>query len=289
MTYEAVWAICEYLEKKRAASLAVTKEVSAALWWLLELRPNVTLQEAERPPYAPSLVCMFQARPPRVLAFHVVWPEAVQEGAALALFQALVSQRFPTQTGAAGLCWRLPKEIWSELDLGHQFLEACAALSLPIQQAESGSCSLHGALQLQGWAQMLSRQGLTRSHLALSFDTYLAKCLGAGPLRLQRASDLRYARLKGYAREPIWQFPALSQLLPHRAARIGADGCVAYDGLHYVDELLAYWPEQEVTLMQFPAAEAWAWVYLKEEFLCQAGARELQRRDGSYRPNRPGR
>jgi len=288
LTYEAVWAMCEFLQAKREASVAVTREVSPEPWWLIELRPAVLLQDEGWDRYAPSLLCILEAHPARILAFCIVRPEEVQEGAALALFQALVAQRVPARTVAAGLRWRLPRLLRSEVPLSAECQQACAALPLAIEEMRDQRYPLPTELQ-RPWERDLSGRCLTRQQFALLFDTYLAKFLGAGPLRTQRACNLQFARLKGYSREPTWQFPALRRLLPHRAAPIGADGCIVYDGLHYVDDLLACWPEQEVTLVQFPTAEAWAWVYQGDEFLCQVGARELRRRDGSYRPNRPGR
>lgn len=288
LTYEAVWAMCEYLQAKREAAVAVTCEVSPEPWWLIELRPAVLLQDEELDRYAPSLMCILEAHPPRILAFCVVRPEAVQEGAALALFQALIVQRVPARTAAAGLRWRLPSQLRSEVALSAQCRQACATLPLAIEEMGAQRCPLPTELQ-RPWERDLSGRNLSRQQFALLFDSYLAKFLGGGPLRTQRACDLQFVRLKGYSREPTWQFPALRQLLPHRSAHIGADGSIVYDGLHYVDDLLTCWLEQDVTLVQFPTAEAWAWVYQNDEFLCQVGARELRRRDGSYRPNRPGR
>lgn len=288
LTYEAVWAICEYLEAKRATSVAVTCEVSAEPWWLIELRPSVLLQDEGKDRYAPSIVCILEVHPPRVLAFCVVRAGAVQEGAALALYQALVALRAPARDAAAGLRWRLPSQLRSEVALSLQCQQACAALPLAIEEMGNHRCPLPKALQ-QPWERDLAGRSLTRQQFTVLFDTYLAKCLGTGPLRLQRACDLQFARLKGYSREPTWQFPALQRLLPHRVGYIAADGSIAYDGLHYVDDLLACWSERDVTLVQFPTAEAWAWVYLDDAFLCQVGARELRRRNGTYRPNRAGR
>ena len=83
--------------------------------------------------------------------------------------------------------------------------------------------------------------------------------------------------------------PALRQLLPVHPGTIDADGAVEFDGLHYEDDLLKYWPGHRVQLRRSEQAEATAWVYLDGEVLCQAMARELRRKDGTHRPNRPGR
>jgi hypothetical protein len=53
--------------------------------------------------------------------------------------------------------------------------------------------------------------------------------------------------------------------------------------------LLEYWAGAPVTFRRSEHMEALIWVYLDGDLLSQAMARELQRRDGSYRLNRPGR
>ncbi len=121
------------------------------------------------------------------------------------------------------------------------------------------------------------------------FDNYLHKAHGYGPLRMQEQQARDWANLIGYNRDPAWQFPALRCFLPSHNGIIGPDGTVEYDGLHYADELLSYWPGHPVTLRRSESSEAMAWVYLDGEVLCQAMARELRRQDGSYRPNRPRR
>jgi hypothetical protein len=64
---------------------------------------------------------------------------------------------------------------------------------------------------------------------------------------------------------------------------------VAFDGLHYTEDLLTYWPGSRITVKRSEHTEAVLWIYLGGEILCQAMARELARRDGSYRATRAGR
>lgn len=64
---------------------------------------------------------------------------------------------------------------------------------------------------------------------------------------------------------------------------IDQDGEVAFDGLHYVDQVLSYWAGSPVEVRRSEQIEAVLWVYLQGEILCLARARELARRDGSYR------
>lgn len=288
ISYEAVWAICVHLSKKREAATAVTQTFSTAPWWIGAIWPPVLLQTPERVPYHPALVCVLEMHSPRVLAFRLVCPDAVEDAVPLVLYEALVAQRQPARDGAAGLRWPWPSYLLSEIAITERCRHSCAALALSIQQVVGDHPPVLEALNSY-WAQTPADRVLSEAHFALQTDTYLVKQHGYGPLRAQQERDRQFAQLRGYNREPVEQFPSLVHLLPRVTGRIGADASVACNGLHYIDELLAYWPGQEVTLCQAPTAEALAWVYLDGEFLCQAHARELQRRDGTYRCNRPGR
>ena len=287
-SYEAVWMICEYLARKRDELTAVTQNHLQHPWWLVKLRPEVWLQDSGSAPYQPTLICVLEMQPARVLASWVGPPQQRFEGGMLALYDALVSLRVPAQDGAGGLQWQMPRSLQSELLLSEPLRTACTSLALEIEPLGERSLPLLEALRGR-WDRDLAQRKLTTHQFMLLFDTYLVRQHGYGPLRARRERDHRFRGQLGYNREPAWQFPALRSLLPRVSARIAADGSIAYDGLHYVDELLAYWPECAITLIRSPATEAIAWVYLEGEILCQAGARELQRRDGTYRPNRPGR
>jgi hypothetical protein len=121
------------------------------------------------------------------------------------------------------------------------------------------------------------------------FDSYLHKAYSYSPLRSREERDREYLHLVGYNRDPVWQCPALRHFLPLHGGSIARDGAVPYDGLHYADELLTYWAGAPVTFRRSEQMEALIWIYLDGDLLCQAMARELQRRDGSYRLQWPGR
>ena len=139
------------------------------------------------------------------------------------------------------------------------------------------------------WTRDLARKVLSASDFALILDNYLAKVHGHGPRNAEAMRSRELVNLIGFNRDPAWQFPALRQFLPMHPSIIDADGAVEFDGLHYEDDLLRYWPDHPVMLRRSEQAEATAWVYLGDGILCQAMARELRRKDGSYRPHRPGR
>jgi hypothetical protein len=51
-------------------------------------------------------------------------------------------------------------------------------------------------------------------------------------------------------------------------------------------EVLKLWPGASVTVRRSVTAESDAWIYRNDEIVCLAKARELQRKDGTYRPLR---
>jgi len=284
--YEAVWAICLYLDERRAANSDVTIERIDTAWWVAQITPGVRIQHGDALPHRPTIACVIDTRPSRALAFRIVDGD-MGESISLAIYDAIVSQRQPAREGIAGLTWRLPIRIATEVDMPSDCRDACARIGIEVEPA-TGALPLLDSLR-GDWTRALSDRPLQQGHFAVLFDNYLDKVQGYGPLRTQEHQDREFVSLVGYNRDPAWQFPALRDFLPLRPGRIAQDGSVEYDGLHYEDELLTYWPDQPVTLRRSETAEALAWVYLDGEMLCPAMARELRRQDGSFRPNRPGR
>jgi hypothetical protein len=281
--YEAVWAICLYLENRRVLTCRPTLRHSDNAWWLVKLVPHVHLRNKTGVPYPAAVVCILDAV--RVLAFRMAPEESCDTQVSLALYDAIVSQRQPSMDGTGGLAWHLPRRLVSETDLSGLCRDACATLRIQAETASTDSPlvrSLHS-----NWARDLSDRPLREEQFTALFDNYLCKQHGYGPLTAQRPRDRAFAHRIGYSRDPAWQLPALRELLPLQHSVIAEDGAVEYDGLHYADALLAHWIGRPVTLRRSESAEAVAWVYLDDEILCQAVARELKRRDGSYRPNRP--
>jgi hypothetical protein len=126
-------------------------------------------------------------------------------------------------------------------------------------------------------------------HFRLIFDTHLRRIHGYGPHTIEQQTAHNHAHLTGYNRDPAWQFPALRRLLPAQSDVVAEDGSVACAGLHFEDDLLAYWTGQQVTVRCSLHSDAAAYVYVDDEILCMGMARELRRSDGSYRTKRPGR
>jgi predicted ester cyclase len=121
------------------------------------------------------------------------------------------------------------------------------------------------------------------------FDNYLAKAHGYGPVIDAIEHDHQFAHLTGYNRDPAWQFPALRRLLPAQSDVVAEDGSVACAGLHFEDDILSPWAGQQVTVRRSLHSDAAAYVYVDDEILCLAMARELRRADGRYRTHLPER
>jgi hypothetical protein len=285
--YEAVWAICAYLDEQRTDVSDVTVEQIETTWQVAQISPDVWIQ-SEETTYQPVVVCLLTRHPSQVIAFRIGNEEDLKDNLSLTIYDALVSLRRPSAEGAAGLTWQIPTKISAERELPKYCQQTCNRLGISIQQVDESSTPLLKSLR-GNWARDLAGKVLSKKRFTLLLDNYLRQVHGHGPLRGQLRRNRKFARRIGYNRDPAWQFPALCGFLPAHESAISADGSVEHDGLHYENELLAHWPGQQVILRRSETAEALAWVYLDEEILCQALARELRRKDGTYRANRPRR
>jgi hypothetical protein len=285
--YEAVWAICGYLKDRRAASCQVAISYTEDTWWLVQFSPNIRVKNENNLVYQPAVLCILDSTS-KVLSFRLHDAgDTLDKAILLAIYDVLVSQRQPDAEGAAGLVWQLPQRLTTESSLSEQCQQICARIGFEL---EFGKCSLPILTALHGdWTKDLANQELTPKEFARVFDHYLWRVHGYGPLTNQAEKARLFSHLMGYNRDPAWQFPMLRQLLPLYPGVIAEDGAVEFDGLHYSNDLLSLWVGCSVTLRQSALAEAVAWIYLDGEILCQAVARELQRKDGSYLAKRPRR
>ncbi len=283
LDYEAVWAICLYLDEQRQVNTDVTIRRTTATWQIAQITPDIRIQDTPRP----LITCVLDTDPSRVLAFRLVDNGMVDQSISLAIYDAIVSQRRPASDGAAGLDWPLPARLETAQGLSPGCQKACADIGIETEQTEISSDLLDA---LSGkWTRDLAGRIVAQDHFITLLDNYLEKVHEYGPLRNQELLAYKFIHRVGFNRDPAWQFPALRNFLPLRSVTVQEGGAVEYDGLHYEDSLLVYWVDQKVALRRSESAEAVAWVYLDDEILCQAMARELRRQDGSYRPNRPRR
>jgi hypothetical protein len=135
----------------------------------------------------------------------------------------------------------------------------------------------------------IANKPLLQREFTRLLNTYLRRLHGYGPRTEHKEHQRDYAHLMGYNRDPAWQFPALRRLLPAQSGIIAEDGSVEYNGLHLEHDLLTYWGGHHVTVRRSLQSDAAAYIYIDNDILCLAMARELRRRDGSHRTKRTGR
>jgi hypothetical protein len=236
-----------YLDKRRLTRGRVIVECDGATWWLIQTQLNVFVPGEDKPSAhgAPAnITCVIELPSMRVLAFRIAHSsEAASEqdeletSATLAMHDALVSRRRPSRAKAAGLVWRLPAEIISEMEVV-SLREACAQMQISVRRADG---PLPVPAWLRGeWAQDLARRCLQPDRLAALFDNHLTKLHGYGPLYTREQQNRKFPYQVRYHRDPDELFPALRNLLPLRCGYITAEGEVECDGLRYAHDLLVH-------------------------------------------------
>lgn len=279
--YETVWALCLYLEECRKASVAVPVERGQDMWWVGLTTPDISIRQGIAREYLPSIAWCLEARIPRALSFRIAPQEAACENATLALYEAILAHRRPHPRVATGLIWYLPQRIIPTVPLSQPCIAACTRAGIQVEESTAGIPFLDHIRET--WERGVAGRTLSVNHCAGLLDTYLSKIHDYGPLRELEEHTRAYTPLVGYNQDPGWQFPLLREFLPLYPGGITTEGEVPFEGLHYTHELLSYWPGCPVTIRRSTYTEATAWIYLDGEILCQAHARELRRRDGSYR------
>lgn len=281
IAYEAVWALCLSLEESRRASLEVPIERGQDIWWLGQTTPNIALQEYEAPPYQPTIIWCVDVSKPRVLAFRIMPPEVADEHMPLVLYDSIVALSRPLERVTTGLLWHLPTQIATTVPLSSSHRTTCARGRIDVEETIAEPPLIQAVRER--WERGVVGRTLRGRQCAGLLDTYLTRMHGYGPLRERELHAHQWRSLVGYNQDPAWQFPLLREFLPTMPSSVTEEGAVLYDGLHYAHDLLSYWPGQAVTIRRSAHMEAAAWIYLEEEILCLAYARELRRQDGSYR------
>ncbi len=287
---EAVWAICMHLEELRAQRTAVTLEQSSSTWWLAQLvlaSSTSTDSANDRESTQQIAAIVIDTEAPRALAFRAGKRQTEAELSSLAIYDAIALERRPAPLGAAGLVWHVPSCLMVEKELPEDCQLGCRSLGVPVEQA-AHTLQLVEDLRAR-WAREQARRTIPPGRRALVFESVLNRVFGTSPQRAREERERSLGHLGGYAQDPAELFPALRAFLPAHTAMIGQDGEVAFDGLHYVDRVLYYWTGSPVEVRRSEQIEAVLWVYLQGEILGRARARELARRDGSYRRARAGR
>lgn len=276
---EAIWAICLYLDERRREQTRVTTQPTDAVWWIGPIVESARDQIL--------LVGLIDLSCLRVLAFRVGTCQSREGLYALTLYDALLGTRSPDREATGGVAWQVPTTLVSPDQLSAACHTACTELRVRIEQG-APSVPLVGALQAL-WAKQRAYLKIVPEQWTVAFDSALHRAYGESPLRTREQAHHRFRHLTGYQSDPTSLVPGIRALLPSYEAEILREGAVFFDGLHYVDELLSYFPGSPVEVAPSLQTEAAMWVSLDGEIMTKAMARELARRDGSYRSHRPGR
>lgn len=283
--HKAVWSICMFLHQRRLSNAETEFVRLETEWQIFVFTPEVFLSQGEGMT-KPVVVCVLDLNRLNILAFRVGENGGDEdEMASLAIYDAISAGRYPSNTSSDGVRWEIPAVIHFPGDLPARYRQAIEQLGIRFEPTVNPEVSLITDLR-RNWDRDIKGQIFTSSEFRGMFDYYLDKVYGHGPRRTQIANEKEFYHLIGFNRDPAGQLPALRQLLPERLGMITANGEVYYDGLHYWHPLLEYWPDHLITLQCSEYAESTAWINLDGGILAEAKARELRRRDGSYRRHR---
>jgi hypothetical protein len=287
---EAVWAICMHLEELRVQRSAVTVERPSSIWRLVHLALSNASERSDVHACRETQLLaalIIDTDTTRVLAIRAEEGRGELELSSLALYDAMAFERYPQPLGACGLRWRIPARLIVEGTLPENCQVGCRILGIVIE-CISHEMPLINELR-EAWSNEQQRREIARERRVLVFESLLKQVFGMSPMRTREEHEHDFGRLVGYSQDPAQVFPALRAFLPEHSAVIDEGGVVVFDGLHYTEDLLSYWIGSRVTVKRSEHTEAVLWVYLEGKILCQAMARELARRDGSYRSTRAGR
>jgi hypothetical protein len=286
--YEAVWAICLHLDRIYAKRAVIRTAITDTIWHISSIQTRVNIVENGES-YTPQILLLFTADDrPQVVSFEIAAHDNLQSALFRLLYEGIAAQRQPTPRETAGVVWHLPRLISVSQPIYSAINPFCSQAGIPTE--DQGS---HLPQYMQDWLAAIEtdwRDNLSGRPTSLSdhkayFDSYLYRKYGYSLMREAKKRQYEWRQLDGYNRDTATVFSRLRQLLPEYEGLI-EDGTVRLNDLHYEHPLLLYWPGERVTARISQEAESRCWIYLDNEVLCEARARELQRRDGSYRDNR---
>jgi hypothetical protein len=288
ITYEAIWSICLHLYERHHTEIEVTAVPQNITWLLTTIYPNAFIRDQLNQSYQTCIDCVIELPTDRVIAFQI-WPRLECETTYLrVLFDAFIFQRQPAPIteALAALTWPIPAAIAVDSSNVHPSIRMlCNKLNIQCAQAALSSSVLHSLHT--PWDKDLEQRNIDHQTFEKIFDTYLHRIHGYGPHTLEKREAFENARLTGYNQDPSWQFPALRCLLPAQGSMVADDGSVECAGVHFENELLPYWIGESVTVRRSLHNQAAAYIYVNDDVLCLGMARELRRRDGSYRTKLP--
>lgn len=288
VSYEAVWAICTYIDRLHKKRAVVKHQSTEDSWYIHVIPSNLKTCDVYGEIYTPQFVVVMSEQKSQTLGFALSNHRNKQSRSMMALYEALSNGRQPAPLETAGIIWHKPTNIKTPASLLPMLREPCKLAGIYLQETLS---YIPNNLQTlidrihKDRVDTLSQDIVEESKLALLFDTYLFKAHGYSPGRTKKNKTYTWRNLVGYNRDPASLLPQLRNFLPTYKTKIEKD-IVTENGFHYEHPLLAYWNGSPATLRISYEDDSRCWVYVEDEVLCEARARELRRLDGSYKDNR---
>ncbi len=286
LCYMAIWTICQNLLGLRSQSLEISQSLDQPDWWLIGARIPIKLLENETF-YQLTLIAILDSLDELVIAYRAAAPHSLSSSIKLAFYDAIASRREPSDTANHGIVWKLPERIISSIELPIDIENIFRRWGVEITYSVPQSSAV--SLISSNWSKDLPIRKLLNSQFNRVFENYLANLLGDSPGRNQARRNYKYRHSSGYQLDPAQIVSDLRNLLPYNPAHISESGVVERNQYHYENNYLIHWAGRDVKIRCSENTDATIWVYLDDEILCQAQARELRRQDGSYRTFRKDR
>lgn len=263
-TYEAIWALCTYMQSARDQRYAPAIEHTPAQWsigW-----GNLPMVTSPVHPTPSGMVWVVRDVPEQVLAFRFYSDQITGELLMDVVYDAVISQRHPAVQATAGIHWSFPQRVMSTGDLPEGIQRWCAATGIPLTATQTRPSIV---ADLEGWwPRAVTGRRIPSERFALLLDNYLEKCHGYGPRKAYADATYAYRHLDGYNRDPALILPALRHLLPFRPAAVNAEGSIVFDGRRYHALLLRHWRNTPVLVQQSRHDPRQAYISIDGDILC---------------------
>lgn len=264
----AIWAMCGSMYRKREESMDVSKSYVDTNWVLEKVDWKVSVVDANGEIYNPSAVIVSDLAGNKIIAVQICKNNEIESAIVLAVYEAIIANRYGSRDGVAGVIWKLPIRLSTSVNLNSKvesFLEMIGVATTqyqPIGFVKDIS---------DVWEADLLDRVIPEQKLSLILDNYLYRKFNYAPMLTKKDMDHSSRGLMGYSRDPLWQFPALRILFDKVSAVVGKNGMIAVGRWVYQDELLNLWTEQSVDILVSPSDAHSAWVFdLTGEVICQA-------------------
>lgn len=262
--YQAVWALCLYMDRIHAQQAVVRTSITDAVWYICQVPTRVRIIEDGKV-YSPHfLLLVTNDDLPRIVGFQVTTPKRILADSFTMLYEAAAAQRQPMAKETAGLVWHLPGTIRASQMFYATLSPICSQIGIVVEDEYSNTPETIQAILRKietDWHNNVSQKSVSLSNCRNYFDTYLFRMYGCSPMREARKRRHEWRRLDGFNRDPASVFAFLRHFLPECQAII-ENGAVTVRDLHYEHPLLHFWPKKQVSVRVSQEAESRCWVYL---------------------------